>query len=153
MSSLDNITGPEEPAAVAAATAKAGAEQSRQNNNAAMLTITPAAAARIRHLLGQKLPQPEAVIVSTKTKGCSGLRYDMQYLERLADKPKYADQIRQEGVTVVIDPKAALYIVGSVMDYKESPTHSGFDFANPNETGRCGCGESFSVAPELAGKQ
>src|ERR1700685_317062 len=118
--SLDNVTGPEEqPANVVPG---------------AMLTITPAAAARIKHLLGQKQPQPEAVIVSTKTKGCSGLSYDLQYLEHLKDKPKFADEISQEGVTVVIDPKAALYIVGSVMDYKESPTHSGFDFANPNET-------------------
>jgi iron-sulfur cluster assembly protein len=118
----------------------------------AMLTITPAAAARIKHLLAQKQPQPEAVIVSTKTKGCSGLSYDMQYLDKLSAKPKFADEVTQNGVTVVIDPKAALYIVGSVMDYKESPTHSGFDFANPNEAGRCGCGESFSVKPELAGK-
>jgi iron-sulfur cluster assembly protein len=137
--SLDNITGPEEqPAGIVPG---------------AMLTITPAAAARIRHLLDQKQPRPEAVIVSTKTKGCSGLSYDLQYLDRLADKPKFADEITQEGVTVIIDPKAALYIVGSVMDYKESATHSGFDFANPNETGRCGCGESFSVAPELAEKR
>ena len=136
---LDNITGPEEQPSGAVA--------------GAMLSITPAAAERIKYLLGQKQPQPEAVIVSTKTKGCSGLSYDLQYLEHLADKPKYADQITQHGVTVVVDPKAALYIVGSTMDYKESPTHSGFDFANPNETGRCGCGESFSVTPELTKKQ
>jgi len=136
--SLDNITGPEQlPANPMAGT---------------MLSITPAAAARIRHLLSQKQPKPEAVIVSVKTKGCSGLSYDLQYLDKLADKPKFADEVTQDGVTVVIDPKASLFIVGSVMDYKESPTHSGFDFANPNEVGRCGCGESFSVAPELAGK-
>jgi iron-sulfur cluster assembly protein len=137
--SLDNITGPEQQAA--------------NPLPGAMLSITPAAAARIRHLLGQKQPKPEAVIVSVTTKGCSGLRYDLQYLDKLTDKPKFADEVTQEGVTVVIDPKATLFIVGSVMDYKESSTHSGFDFANPNETGRCGCGESFSVAPELAGKQ
>src|ERR1700733_10577690 len=98
--SLDNITGPE--------------EQPVNPVPGAMLTITSAAAARIRHLLSQKQPQPEAVIVSTKTKGCSGLSYDLQYLERLADKPKYADEITQEGVTGGVDPKAALYIVGSV---------------------------------------
>src|SRR6201995_393635 len=137
--SLDNVTGPEDqPAGVVVG---------------AMLTITPAAAARIRHLLDQKSPRPEAVLVSVKTKGCSGLSYDLQYLDKLADKPKFADEVTQDGVTVVIDPKATLFIVGSVMDYKESPTHSGFDFANPNEVGRCGCGESFSVAPELAKKQ
>lgn len=130
--SLDNITGPE-------------AAPSAPIVGAAMLTITVAAAERIRHLLQQKTPQPEAVVVSVKTKGCSGLSYDLQYIEKMADKPKYADEVTQHGVTVVIDPKAALFIVGSVMDYKENPTHSGFDFINPNETGRCGCGESFTV--------
>jgi iron-sulfur cluster assembly protein len=137
--SLDNITGPEQ-------------QPVNPTTVGAMLSITPAAADRIRHLLAQKSPKPEAVLISVKTKGCSGLSYDMQYLDKLADKPKFADEVTQNGVTVVIDPKASLFIVGSVMDYKESPAHSGFDFANPNETGRCGCGESFSVAPELAGK-
>jgi iron-sulfur cluster assembly protein len=137
--SLDNVTGPE--------------NEARNPAPGNMLTITPAAADRIRHLLGQKTPRPEAVIVSVTSKGCSGLSYDLQYLDRLADKPKFADEVTQHGITVVIDPKAALYIVGSVMDYRESPTRAGFDFANPNETGRCGCGESFSVAPELAGKR
>ena len=131
--SLDQITGPEVPA-------------HSPRDGTAMLTITPAAALRIRHLLQQKKPQPEAVVVSVKTKGCSGLSYDLQYLDKLVDKPKLADAVTQHGVTVVVDPKAALFIVGSTMDYKENPTHSGFDFANPNETGRCGCGESFSVA-------
>jgi len=136
--SLDNVTGPE--------------EQPVNPMPGAMLSITPAAAARIRHLLAQKDPKPEAVIVSVTSKGCSGLSYDLQYLEKLTDRPKLADVVTQDGVTVVIDPKASLYIVGSVMNYSENPTRSGFDFANPNETGRCGCGESFSVAPELAEK-
>ena len=130
--SLDNITGPEEKPLVPPV--------------GAMLTITPAAANRIRYLLAQKQPQPEAVMVSVTSKGCSGLRYDLQYLDRLADKPKFADQITEHGVTVIIDPKATMYIIGSVMDYKESDVRSGFDFTNPNETGRCGCGESFTVA-------
>src|ERR1700729_4050828 len=104
---IDNITGPEQqPAGLIPG---------------AMLSITPAAAARIRHLLAQRQPKPEAVIVSTKTKGCSGLSYDLQYLDKLTDKPKFADEVTQDGVTVIIDPKASLYIVGSVMDYKESP--------------------------------
>jgi len=131
--SLDNVTGPE----VESATPPLA--------GGAILSITPAAAERIRHLLAQKQPQPEAVMVSVTSKGCSGMRYDLQYLDKLADKPKFADVVTQDGVTVVIDPKATLFIVGSVMDYKENPTRAGFDFANPNETGRCGCGESFSV--------
>ena len=131
---LDIITGPEIQKTTLPAT------------GGAMLTITPAAAERVRTLLRKQSPQPEAVIVSVTSKGCSGLSYDLQYLERLADKPAFADVVTEHGVTVVIDPKATLYIVGSVMDYKETPLHSGFDFINPNETGRCGCGESFSVA-------
>jgi iron-sulfur cluster assembly protein len=130
--SLDNITGPEQQTGVPFA----GGD---------MLTITMAAADRIRALLDQKQPRPEALMVSVKTKGCSGLSYDLQYLDKLSDKPKYADEVTQHGVTVVIDPKAALFIVGSTMDYKESPTKSGFDFVNPNATGTCGCGESFTV--------
>lgn len=129
--SLDTINGPE---------ILPGTSQ-----GVAMLSLTEAAAERIRVLLLQKDPNPEAVMVSVKTKGCSGLSYDLQYLDHLADRPKYADVVTQHGVSVVIDPMAALYIVGSIMDYKESPTHSGFDFTNPNETARCGCGESFSV--------
>ncbi len=119
----------------------------------ALLTLTPEAVMRIRGLMAQKNPQPEALVVSVTSKGCSGLRYDLQYLERLSDKPKFADVITQDGVNVVIDPKATLYLVGSVMDYKETPTRSGFDFINPNETARCGCGESFSVDPANSDSQ
>ena len=67
-----------------------------------MLTLTAAAADRIRHLLDQKHPRPEAVMVSVKTKGCSGLSYDLQYLDKLSDRPKFADEVTQHGVTVII---------------------------------------------------
>src|ERR1700722_15462845 len=103
--SLDNITGPE--------------QQPANAPPGAALTITPAAAVRIRHLLGQKQPQPEAVVVSVTSKGCSGLSYDLQYLDKVSAAPKFADVVTQHGVTVVVDPKASLYIIGSVMDYKE----------------------------------
>ncbi len=111
-----------------------------------VLHITEAAAERVRAILSSQNPQPEAVMVSVTTKGCSGLSYDLQFLPKLTDKPKYADEVTEHGVTVVIDPKAALYIIGSTMDYKETMERSGFDFINPNEAGRCGCGESFTVA-------
>ncbi len=130
--SLDHVSGPEN-------------HNPAPPSGGAILTITPAAAERINVLLRKKIPQPEAVLVSVTSKGCSGHSYDLQYLDRLSDKPPFADVITEHGVTVVVDPKATLYIVGSVMDYKESPTRSGFDFINPNETGRCGCGESFTV--------
>ena len=111
------------------------------------ITITPNAAARLRTILDASEPKAAAVLVSVKTKGCSGMSYDLQYLPDLADKPKFADTVTQHGVTVVIDPKAAIFITGSIMDYREGLERSGFDFTNPNETGRCGCGESFTVKP------
>ena len=131
--SLDSVTGPEQPPALPPVGLKAA------------ISITPKAAERIRHLLAQKQPQPEALMVSVTSKGCSGHSYDIQYLDRLADAPKFADIVRDQGVTVVIDPKASLYIIGATLDYIETPLKSGFDFHNPNETARCGCGESFSI--------
>ena len=112
-----------------------------------ILTITDAAAARLNEIVGSQQPKPEAVMVSITTKGCSGMKYDLQFLKSLSDAPPYADRISDKGITVVIDPKAALYLIGSTMDYRQDALYSGFDFSNPNETGRCGCGESFSVAP------
>ena len=112
-----------------------------------IITITETAAARLRDKMDSQNPKPEAVFVSVTTKGCSGMSYDLQFLPSMADAPKFADVINQHGITVVIDPKASLYIVGSVMDYRQDGLRSGFDFLNPNETARCGCGESFSVAP------
>ncbi|MDE2030313.1 MAG: iron-sulfur cluster assembly accessory protein [Alphaproteobacteria bacterium] len=111
-----------------------------------ILTVTAAAAARLQEIVTAQEPRPEAVMVSVTTKGCSGMKYDLQLLPRLADAPPYADRVETNGLTVVIDPKAALFITGSTMDYQKSALHSGFDFINPNETARCGCGESFSVA-------
>lgn len=131
--SIESITGPSEPPALPPVGLKAP------------IQITAAAAARIKHLLAQRTPQPEALLVSVTSKGCSGHSYDIQYLDKLADAPKFADIIREKDVTVVIDPKASLFIIGATLDYIETPLKSGFDFHNPNETARCGCGESFSV--------
>ena len=89
--------------------------------------------------------RPEAVFVSVKNTGCSGMSYDLQFLNSLADAPKFADSVTRDGITIVIDPKATMYIIGSTMDYQTSALKSGFEFINPNEAGRCGCGESFHV--------
>ncbi len=139
--SLETVTGPEQ---MPAAPPPVGLR--------AALILTEAAAERIAALLSQKTPRPEALIVSVTSKGCSGLRYDIQYLDKLSDAPRFADQVTQHGVTVVVDPKASLYILGSVMDYREDTLKSGFDFINPNEVARCGCGESFSADPKALPK-
>jgi iron-sulfur cluster assembly protein len=111
-----------------------------------IITVTDAAASRLRDMIASQNPQPEAVFVSVKNTGCSGMSYDLQFLTKLADAPKFADTVSAGGVTVVVDPKASLYIVGSKMDYQTGALKSGFEFINPNEAGRCGCGESFTVA-------
>jgi iron-sulfur cluster assembly protein len=107
-----------------------------------LFRLTDAAARRVRHLLEQS-EKPDAVLrVSVKTKGCSGLAYDMDY----ADAPWPMDEVVEDkGVRVCVDPLATMYLAGTVMDYVEETFNAGFVFNNPNEKGRCGCGESFHV--------
>jgi len=111
-----------------------------------ILTITDAAASRLGEMIAAQEPKPEGVLVSVKNAGCSGMSYDLQFLNKLDDAPKFADQVSANGITVVVDPKATMYLIGSKMDYQQSALKSGFEFINPNEAGRCGCGESFTVA-------
>lgn len=111
----------------------------------ALLTITPDAATRIKHLLARKQPNAEALLISVISGGCSGFKYDIQYIDKIADAPVKAAVINQHDVTVYIDPMAVMYLLGSTMDYKESLTSAGFEFINPNKKTSCGCGESFSV--------
>lgn len=118
-----------------------------------LITLTPAAAERFQSLMAEKNPKPEAVIVSIKSQGCSGFGYDIRFLEQLNNKPKMADEFVQHGITMVIDPRALPYVAGLTIDYTESMERSGFQFLNPNEASRCGCGESFSVKGEEKGVQ
>lgn len=106
--------------------------------------ITENAAVRIKKLLEQNQANGKTLLVGVKTKGCSGLSYDMRFAEP-AEVPKLAETVTQHGVTVAVDPQAAMFLFGTTMDYQETPLKSGFEFINPNETGRCGCGESFTV--------
>jgi iron-sulfur cluster assembly protein len=114
-----------------------------------ILTVTEAATARLQEMIAGQSPKPEAVFVSVKNTGCSGMSYDLQFLNSMADAPKFADTVKSGDVTIVIDPKATMYIIGSHMDYQTSALKSGFEFINPNEAGRCGCGESFTVAKPI----
>ena len=106
------------------------------------ITVTPAALARVRQLL-EKRGQPSlGVRVGVRSRGCSGLSYTLEY----ADSKAPADEaVAVDGVTIFIDPKASMFIFGTEMDYVEDKLQSGFVFRNPNEKGRCGCGESFHV--------
>jgi iron-sulfur cluster assembly protein len=106
------------------------------------ITVTEAAAARVRALLAAQAAPSVGLRIGVKTKGCSGLSYTMEY----AQEKSPADAVVEiDGATILIDPKATMFIFGTEMDYVESTLESGFIFRNPNEKGRCGCGESFHV--------
>lgn len=107
-----------------------------------LITITDAAADRVRHLLARRGKPSAGLRLGTTTKGCSGLSYAVDYV----DEPNPADDVVEDkGVKIFIDPQAVIYLIGSQMDYVEDKFTSGFTFTNPNEKGRCGCGESFHV--------
>jgi len=106
------------------------------------ITLTDAATARIRELLAARGKPCHGVRLGTKTKGCSGLAYAVDYVDVINP----ADEvIEDKGVKVFIDPQSLLYLIGSQMDFVQDTFSSGFTFNNPNAKGSCGCGESFHV--------
>ncbi len=109
---------------------------------AAVLTLTDAAAARVKEILAQRGGDAAGIRVGVRDAGCSGLTYTIDYAE---EKGPHDEVIEDKGVTVLIDPKALMFLFGVEMDYVEEKLGSRFVFNNPNEKGRCGCGESFHV--------
>ena len=106
-----------------------------------LMTLTDGAADRLRALYA-KGEHGKLLRIAVKTKGCSGLSYDLSW----TDEPAASDEvIKDKDVTVLIDRKATLFLIGTVMDYEVKAMTAGFTFTNPNEKGRCGCGESFHV--------
>jgi iron-sulfur cluster assembly protein len=106
-----------------------------------LMQLSDAAAERLRALY-EKGEQGRLLRISVKTKGCSGLSYDLSWV----DGPGPGDEsVTDKGVTVLVDRKATLFLIGTVMDYEVKQMSAGFTFTNPNEKGRCGCGESFHV--------
>jgi iron-sulfur cluster assembly protein len=107
-----------------------------------LMKVTPAAAARVKALIDGRGKPTAGVRIGVRTKGCSGLSYTLEF----ADSQQPMDEVVEtEGVKLLIDPKASLFLIGTEMDYAEEKLKSGFVFTNPNEKGRCGCGESFHV--------
>ncbi|HEY4163656.1 MAG TPA: iron-sulfur cluster assembly accessory protein [Dongiaceae bacterium] len=106
------------------------------------MILTASAVERVKSLLDKRGKPSAGIRIGVRTKGCSGLSYTLEY----ADAKGPADEVvEQDGVTVLIDPKATMFILGTEMDYVEEKLQTGFVFRNPNEKGRCGCGESFHV--------
>ena len=107
-----------------------------------MITLTEAAAERVRALIARSESPVLGLRVGVKTRGCSGLSYFVEYAE---EQKKFEDVVEDKGVKIFIDPTAVMFLIGTEMDYVEDKIQSGFVFKNPNEKNRCGCGESFSV--------
>jgi iron-sulfur cluster assembly protein len=96
----------------------------------------------VRHLVETQGNGAPGIRIGVRTTGCSGMSYTIDF----ADEIKDGDEVVEaEGVKVVVDPAAVMYLVGAEMDFVQDKLGSAFKFNNPNEAGRCGCGESFTV--------
>jgi iron-sulfur cluster assembly protein len=108
----------------------------------APLTLTDAAANRVKALLATRDQPAMGLRIGVNPKGCAGQSYSIDF----AEKAEMLDEVvNTKGVTVVIDSKALMFLIGTELDYVEDKMSSSFVFKNPNEKGRCGCGESFHV--------
>ncbi len=109
-----------------------------------VISLTEAAAARVREIVEASDKPLIGVRVGVKNAGCAGMAYTLDPVE----KPNPADDVvSQHGVTVYVDPKAVLFLLGTTMDYEVTKLRSGFVFNNPNEVSACGCGESVELKP------
>ena len=106
------------------------------------MKITDAAAERVKSLLDKRGKPSAGIRIGVRTKGCSGLSYTLEYAD---EANKFDEVVEDKGVRILIDPKASMFIIGTEMDFVAGTMESGFVFTNPNEKGRCGCGESFHV--------
>ena len=107
-----------------------------------VIKLTDTAADRIKEIMSNADSKAIGVRVGVKSGGCAGMSYSMEYAK---DKKKNDEVIEEKGVKLFIDPAAIIYLLGTEMDYKKNKFSSEFVFKNPNETERCGCGESFKV--------
>ena len=107
-----------------------------------VIRLSDKAAKRIKYIMSKAENSAIGVRVGVKSGGCAGMSYVMEYAKEINPNEEVIDE---KGVKVLIDPKAIMYLLGTEMDYKEEKFSSQFVFKNPNETERCGCGESFKI--------
>lgn len=108
------------------------------------VTLTEAAAERVREIISRSETPIAGLRVGVKNSGCAGQEYVLAY----ADKADPLDEVVQDkGVTILIEPKAVLFLIGTEIDYEVGRLASKFVFRNPNETDACGCGESVTIEP------
>ena len=107
-----------------------------------IIKLSDNAALRIKEIMANSEKNSLGVRVSVKSGGCAGMSYVMEYAK---EKNPNDEIIEDKGVTVFVDSAAVMYLLGTEMDYKKDELSSSFVFNNPNETERCGCGESFKI--------
>lgn len=107
-----------------------------------LVTLTDAAAERVREILEER---GEGYLrVGVTNGGCAGMEYMMDYVGEVSSLD---ERVEDKGVSIVVDAKAVLFLLGCIVDYEETPLHSKFVFRNPNQTDACGCGESVTIVP------
>ena len=109
-----------------------------------IMSLTDAAAERINEIIEDSDKPVIGVRVGVKNAGCAGMAYTLDYV---AEPIEGDDHVSDKGVEVYIEPKATMFLLGTVMDFEQSKMSSGFTFKNPNQTGECGCGESVQLKP------
>jgi len=107
-----------------------------------VITLSDNAANRIKEIISNDETKSVGVRIGVKSGGCAGMSYIMEYAKEINPTDEI---IEDKGVKVFIDPGAIMYLLGTEMDYKKEQFSSTFVFKNPNETERCGCGESFKT--------
>tara|TARA_B100000945_G_C19893650_1_gene372845 strand:+ start:139 stop:474 length:336 start_codon:yes stop_codon:yes gene_type:complete len=108
-----------------------------------LISITGNAVNQIKKIMSDAPIGTDALVVGIDKSGCSGYSYKLDF-GKSADLNNY-ECINKDGIKILIDPKATMFLLGSVMDYRKDKLSSRFIFDNPNEKGTCGCGDSFSI--------
>jgi len=109
-----------------------------------VISLTDRAAERLKAIMADAERPIAGLRVGVKNGGCAGMSYTMEYAE---ERKVGEDVIEDRGVTVFIDPKAVLFLLGTEMDFQTTKLSSQFVFNNPNQTSACGCGESVAITP------
>lgn len=113
-----------------------------------VVTLTDAAAARVKEIMDRADKPYAGLRVGVKNGGCAGQEYVFEYA---AEKGPIDEVVEDKGVTILIEPKAVLFLIGTEIDYEITKLSSKFVFHNPNETDACGCGESVTIQPAAEG--
>jgi iron-sulfur cluster assembly protein len=112
-----------------------------------VVTLTEAAAERVREIMARAETPYAGLRVGVKNGGCAGQEYVLEYA---AQSDPLDEMVEDKGVTILIEPKAVLFLIGTEVDFEVSPLASRFVFRNPNQTDACGCGESVTIEPAAA---